>query len=64
VKILIQVLNFKHFLNFKSDVPAHAVNIEKAITKAIEDAGLKSLSDIDAVAVTRGPGLEICLRVG
>lgn len=26
--------------------------------------GLQSMADIDAIAVTRGPGLELCLRVG
>ena len=26
--------------------------------------GLSSMNDVDAIAVTKGPGLEICLRVG
>ena len=26
--------------------------------------GLKSISEVDAISVTKGPGLEICLRVG
>ena len=43
---------------------SHKANVDKAIAKALETAGLQSLNDIDAVAVTRGPGLEICLRVG
>ena len=43
---------------------SHKSNIDKAIVQALEKAGLHSLSEIDAVAVTRGPGLEICLRVG
>ena len=43
---------------------AHKGNIEKAVTEAIKQAGLSSLQEIDAIAVTKGPGLEICLRVG
>ena len=43
---------------------SHKANVDKAIAKALETAGMQSLNDIDAVAVTRGPGLEICLRVG
>ena len=43
---------------------AHKGNIEKAVTEAIQQAGLSSVADVDAIAVTRGPGLEICLRVG
>ena len=35
----------------------------RAITKALEDSG-QTFDSIDAVAVTKGPGLEICLRVG
>ena len=42
----------------------HKANIDKAIDDALRGAGLSSLHDIDAVAVTKGPGLEICLRVG
>jgi N6-L-threonylcarbamoyladenine synthase len=34
------------------------------VDKAISDAGLTNVSEVDAIAVTRGPGLEICLRVG
>ena len=40
------------------------MNIERAVSKAVSDAGLSSVGDVDAIAVTRGPGLEICLRVG
>lgn len=43
---------------------AHKENIDRAIDDALRGAGLQSLNDIDAVAVTKGPGLEICLRVG
>ena len=55
--------------NFGGVVPslameAHRANIDLAIDKAIADAGLKSIEDIDAIAVTKGPGLEICLRIG
>lgn len=43
---------------------AHQDNINIAVEEAVAAAGLNSLADIDAVAVTKGPGLEICLRVG
>ena len=43
---------------------AHKGNIEKAVAEAIQQAGLRSVNEVDAIAVTRGPGLEICLRVG
>lgn len=43
---------------------AHTDNIDKAVTQALHQAGLKSVADIDAIAVTKGPGLEVCLRVG
>lgn len=43
---------------------AHKSNIDIAVERAIKAAGLNGLQDIDAVAVTKGPGLEICLRVG
>ena len=42
----------------------HKNNIEKAVAGALAEAGLSSLKDVDAIAVTKGPGLEICLRVG
>lgn len=32
--------------------------------RALSEAGLKSMDEIDAIAVTKGPGLEMCLRVG
>ena len=43
---------------------AHKTNIELALKDAISKAGLNSIEDVDAIAVTKGPGLEICLRVG
>ena len=43
---------------------AHKGNIEKAVSEAIKLAGLESCAEVDVIAVTRGPGLEICLRVG
>lgn len=43
---------------------AHADNIDKCINQALSVAGLKSVSEVDAIAVTKGPGLEVCLRVG
>jgi hypothetical protein len=55
--------------NFGGIVPslameAHKENIEKAVHAALAQANFTSLNEIDAIAVTRGPGLEICLRVG
>ena len=43
---------------------AHAENLERVTAEALRRAGLGSVADVDAVAVTVGPGLEICLRVG
>eukprot|EP00605_Chrysophyceae_sp_TOSAG23-4_P001797 GSChrysophyteH1.ASY1.ANO1.1986.1 assembled CDS len=43
---------------------AHSNVIDKAVEEAISKAGLSSLEEVDAIAVTKGPGLEICLRVG
>eukprot|EP00520_Triparma_pacifica_P009825 CAMPEP_0118653846 /NCGR_PEP_ID=MMETSP0785-20121206/12051_1 /TAXON_ID=91992 /ORGANISM="Bolidomonas pacifica, Strain CCMP 1866" /LENGTH=416 /DNA_ID=CAMNT_0006546421 /DNA_START=140 /DNA_END=1390 /DNA_ORIENTATION=- len=42
---------------------AHEENIQPTIDDALKKAGL-GVGDVDAVAVTVGPGLEICLRVG
>ena len=42
---------------------AHKMNIETAVSRALQEAGT-TMGDIDAIAVTKGPGLEICLRVG
>lgn len=43
---------------------AHKANIDIAVEQALAQAGLSSVHDVDAIAVTKGPGLEICLRVG
>jgi tRNA A37 threonylcarbamoyltransferase TsaD len=43
---------------------AHVAAIENVVETAIRNAGMQSVADVDAVAVTVGPGLEICLRVG
>ena len=43
---------------------AHESNIDKVITEALRQANMSSVDDVDAIGVTVGPGLEICLRVG
>eukprot|EP00554_Chaetoceros_debilis_P016699 CAMPEP_0194114854 /NCGR_PEP_ID=MMETSP0150-20130528/21666_1 /TAXON_ID=122233 /ORGANISM="Chaetoceros debilis, Strain MM31A-1" /LENGTH=548 /DNA_ID=CAMNT_0038805173 /DNA_START=52 /DNA_END=1695 /DNA_ORIENTATION=- len=43
---------------------AHEEKIDSVISEAIANAGMKSVEDVDAIGVTVGPGLEICLRVG
>lgn len=42
----------------------HEDNIDSVVDRALQRAGLQSAADVDAIAVTKGPGLEICLRVG
>uniref|UniRef100_A0A453EF13 N(6)-L-threonylcarbamoyladenine synthase n=2 Tax=Aegilops tauschii subsp. strangulata TaxID=200361 RepID=A0A453EF13_AEGTS len=42
---------------------AHALAIDQVVQKALDDANV-SESDLSAVAVTIGPGLSLCLRVG
>ena len=42
---------------------AHEENIDKVIQSALLNARM-SIEDVDAIGVTVGPGLEICLRVG
>lgn len=42
----------------------HKKFIDIALNEALKNAGVSSLHDINGIAVTRGPGLEICLRVG
>jgi hypothetical protein len=43
---------------------AHSQNIDVVVRSALRQAGMASAKEVDAVAVTVGPGLEICLRVG
>ena len=44
---------------------AHEENIDQVVTDALKRAGNFTMElDIDAIGVTVGPGLEICLRVG
>jgi N6-L-threonylcarbamoyladenine synthase len=42
----------------------HNRNIDIAVSHALSAAGMRSAAEVDAVAVTQGPGLEVCLRVG
>ena len=42
---------------------AHVANMDSVVEEALRNAKM-SLEDIDAIGVTVGPGLEICLRVG
>jgi len=42
---------------------AHEENIDRVIDDALQKAET-TLEEIDAIAVTVGPGLEVCLRVG
>ena len=42
---------------------AHEENLDRITDLALKNAGM-CLEDVDAIAVTVGPGLEICLRVG
>ena len=42
---------------------SHIEKIDLIVKKAIKDS-CKNLSDIDAIAVTAGPGLIVCLSVG
>jgi N6-L-threonylcarbamoyladenine synthase len=42
---------------------AHEQNLDLVIDKALQEAGM-TLDQVDAIGVTVGPGLEICLRVG
>ncbi|KAG5176158.1 glycoprotease family-domain-containing protein [Tribonema minus] len=43
---------------------AHVNEIDRIVAAALAQAGMASAAQVDAVAVTVGPGLEICLRVG
>ena len=42
---------------------AHEEKIDSVISEALHNAGL-TIEEVDAIGVTIGPGLEICLRVG
>ncbi|OCF45108.1 hypothetical protein I317_00910 [Kwoniella heveanensis CBS 569] len=42
---------------------AHVKNVPSAIARCLREAGLK-MSDVDAVAYTRGPGMRGCLSIG
>ena len=43
---------------------AHVEALDRTIDEALARAGMTTAAEVDAVAVTVGPGLEICLRVG
>ena len=43
---------------------AHEAQIDRIVQQALHEAGMKSADEVDGIAVTIGPGLEICLRVG
>ena len=43
---------------------AHQEQIDIVVEQALREAGMTSAADVDGIAVTIGPGLEICLRVG
>lgn len=42
---------------------AHAEAIDRVVAQALSKAGVTE-DQLDAVAVTMGPGLSLCLRVG
>ncbi|CEL94096.1 unnamed protein product [Vitrella brassicaformis CCMP3155] len=43
---------------------AHEANINATISQALARAAMADVGAVDVVAVTTGPGLELCLRVG
>ena len=43
---------------------AHATALDRVIAQAVSCAGMHSVAEVDAIAVTVGPGLEVCLRIG
>jgi N6-L-threonylcarbamoyladenine synthase len=43
---------------------AHVAQIDRVVEMALQQAGMTSAAEVDAISVTVGPGLEICLRVG
>jgi hypothetical protein len=71
-QILANVVYSQHGVhgNFGGIVPGlamkeHSEKIDEVVAEALKKAGLtKGIEDVDAIAVTKGPGLEICLRVG
>jgi N6-L-threonylcarbamoyladenine synthase len=42
----------------------HERSIDRVVQEALRRAGLQSAQEVDAIGVTVGPGLEICLRIG
>src|SRR3989338_2987750 len=42
----------------------HAKNIDKVLKLTLREAGLKSVSEVDLIDVTKGPGLAVALIVG
>jgi hypothetical protein len=71
-QILANVVYSQHGVhgNFGGIVPGlamkeHSEKIDEVVAEALKKAGLtKGIEEVDAIAVTKGPGLEICLRVG
>ncbi|OQR90974.1 O-sialoglycoprotein endopeptidase [Achlya hypogyna] len=70
-KILSEVVSSQWALlqKWKGIVPAlaarsHEENLPLVLNEAIVQSGLSSFKDLDAVAVTSGPGLAPCLNVG
>jgi glycoprotease/Kae1 family metallohydrolase len=43
---------------------AHKENIDEAVKQAMDEAGITTIDEIDAIAVTKGPGLQVCLDIG
>ena len=48
---------------FKASASAYAQALERTVDEALANAGMRA-EEVDAVGVTVGPGLEVCLRVG
>ena len=42
----------------------HEKNLPYVIERAVEESGLGDVGNVDAVAVTSGPGLALCLQIG
>ncbi|OQR97469.1 O-sialoglycoprotein endopeptidase [Thraustotheca clavata] len=70
-KVLAEVVSSQWALleQWKGIVPAlaarsHQQNLPLVLQTALEQSGLKSFKELDAVAVTSGPGLAPCLNVG